>query len=221
MQLPVQRRLERRQNLPLLEIVTREDFPRVELTREPRTDAKLYGPFTAPRVAGSDSGLAENLQVPHSVRSTWKAGDEKYAGSVPACCTACNNARRPVFSDQKEDYRRDIQRLRLLLEGGKKRLLEEMRSEMLQASKNLNSNARPVWDEIRLLKRSTVPRGARHPRSRRCSISIRPRGWPAEEGAEAQGNAADARRGRHRPPGGRRNRGQPVQFIDGLPFKPG
>src|SRR5688572_26088550 len=45
---------------PYLEITTREDFPRVEVTREPNsTGTKLYGPFTS---AGSLRGAVQALQ---------------------------------------------------------------------------------------------------------------------------------------------------------------
>jgi excinuclease ABC subunit C len=45
---------------PYLEITTREDYPRVEFTREPRTSgSKLYGPFAS---AGSLRGAMQVLQ---------------------------------------------------------------------------------------------------------------------------------------------------------------
>ena len=52
---------------PYLEIHTGEDFPRVEFTREPSPrGTKLYGPFaSAAGPARGDPGAAEDLQVPH------------------------------------------------------------------------------------------------------------------------------------------------------------
>ena len=52
---------------PYLEIHTHEDFPRVEITRTPRDrGTKLYGPFTNTRgLRGAMQVLAEDLQVPH------------------------------------------------------------------------------------------------------------------------------------------------------------
>ena len=47
-------------SFPYLQVTTHEDFPRVEVTREPRTTgAKLYGPFAN---AGSLRGAVQALQ---------------------------------------------------------------------------------------------------------------------------------------------------------------
>ena len=54
-------------SFPYLEIFIREDFPRVEFTREPQErGTKLYGPFaSAGSLRGGNPGAAKDLQVSH------------------------------------------------------------------------------------------------------------------------------------------------------------
>ena len=67
--------------------------------------------------------------------------------SIDQCTATCN------LRISKEDYRKDINRLKTFLDGGKKRLLEEMRQDMLAASAKLEfEKAARLRDEIRLLE---------------------------------------------------------------------
>ena len=83
---------------PYLQITTHEDFPRVEFTREPRTSGvKLYGPFAnAGEPARRDAGAAEDLQVPH-VLARHRGDDERWRwfrpcllASIHQCTAPCN-----------------------------------------------------------------------------------------------------------------------------------
>src|SRR6185437_5369090 len=124
---------------PYLEIFVREDFPRVEFTREPsERGTKLYGPFAS---ASALRGAIQVLQKIFKFRTCsldideW---DEKWRWFRPCLLASINQCTAPCnLRISKEDYRKDIHRLRMFLEGNKKRLLEEMRAEMAQASKEL------------------------------------------------------------------------------------
>jgi excinuclease ABC subunit C len=77
---------------PYLQITTHEDFPRVEITRTPRTSGvKLYGPFTS---AGSLRGALQVLQRVFKFRTCSldiDDGDERWRWFRP-CLLATNIA---------------------------------------------------------------------------------------------------------------------------------
>jgi excinuclease ABC subunit C len=210
---------------PYLQITTREDFPRVEVTREPRRkNAKLYGPFTS---AGSLRGAMVVLQRIFKFRTCTldiEADDAKWQwyrpcllASIHQCTAPCN------LRISKEDYRRDILRLRTFLDGNKQRVIDEMRHDMLQASERLEfEKAARLRDEIKLLE------------------TLDQRG-DLEEHVQPEVFTVDPKKGLaglksvlklEKPPrviegvdiahlGGTETVASLVQFIDGLPFKPG
>ena len=140
---------------PYLEITTREDFPRVEFTREPRErGTRLFGPFAS---AGSLRAAVQVLQKIFKFRTCEldiDAGDEKWRwfrpcllASIDQCSAPCN------LRITKEEYKRDIQRLIKFLEGNKRALLKEMRDEMIAAAAELRyEKAARLRDEIRMLE---------------------------------------------------------------------
>ena len=140
---------------PYLQITTHEDYPRIEFTRTPRRKGvKLYGPFTS---AGSLRGAIVVLQRIFKFRTctldidsnneSWRWFRPCLLASIDQCTAPCN------LRISKEDYRRDIGRLKTFLEGGKNRLLGEMKQEMLAASGGLEfEKAARLRDEIRLLE---------------------------------------------------------------------
>ena len=210
---------------PYLQITTHEDFPRVEFTRTPRQKGvKLYGPFTS---AGSLRGAIVVLQRIFKFRTCSldiDADDEQWRwfrpcllASIGQCTAPCN------LRISKQEYRRDINRLKTFLDGGKKRLLEEMKQEMLTASGRLEfEQAARLRDEIRLLE------------------TLDQRG-DLEEHVQPEVFLVDPKKGLAglekvlglpRPPrviegvdiahlAGNETVASLVQFIDGLPFKPG
>ena len=137
--------------------------------------------------------------------------------SIHQCTAPCN------LRIDREDYRKDIRRLRLFLEGKKDVVLAEMEAEMREASKALQfEKAARLRDEI---EGAREPGPARRPRQARAAGGLLQStregpGGPAE-GAQAASDPADDRRRRHRPPRRRRDGRLAGQFIDGLPFKPG
>lgn len=142
-------------SFPYLEIYTREDFPRVEFTRQPHSrGTKLYGPFAS---AGSLRGAIQVLQKIFKFRTCsldieehdprWRWFRPCLLASINQCTAPCN------LRISKDDYRRDIQRLRTFLEGGKATLLKEMRSEMEAAAAALQfEKAARLRDEIHMLE---------------------------------------------------------------------
>ncbi|MFM8406964.1 MAG: UvrB/UvrC motif-containing protein, partial [Pirellulaceae bacterium] len=210
---------------PYLMIVTHEEFPRVEVTRTPRhRGAKLYGPFTS---VAQLRGALQVLQRLFRFRTCsldidssdprWRWFRPCLLASIKQCSAPCN------LRIAREDYRRDIRRLQLFLEGGRERLVQQMEEEMRQASKEMAfEKAARIRDELKLLasldERGQIDRHAqpevfqidpkRGLRGLRKILQL-PEVPRVIEGIDIA----------HL--GGRETVASLVQFIDGIPFKPG
>lgn len=210
---------------PYLEIYVREDFPRVEFTREPRErGTKLYGPFA------SASGLRGAIQVLQKIFKFRTCGldiddgDEKWRWYRPCILASINQCTAPCnLRVSKADYRKDIARLRMFLEGKKDKLLRDMRKEMTAAANELRyEKAARLRDEIRMLE-TLANRGELDTHVQPEVFFIDPKKGLA--GLKKVLNLDHVPRTiegvdiAHL--GGRETVASLVQFIDGLPFKPG
>ncbi|MEX0641881.1 MAG: excinuclease ABC subunit UvrC [Pirellulales bacterium] len=212
-------------SFPYLQIIMNEDFPRVELTREPRsTGAKLFGPFTN---AGDLRAAIQVLQRIFKFRTCSldiEEHDERWRWYRPCLLASINQCTAPCnLRISKEDYRRDIGRLRMFLEGRKATLLDEMREEMREASAALRfEQAARLRDEIHMLEtldeRGELdkhvqpevfyvdPKRGLAGLKRILKLPVVPRTIEGVDIAHLGGTETVA---------------SLVQFIDGLPFKPG
>jgi excinuclease ABC subunit C len=212
-------------SFPYLQITTHEDYPRIEVTREPRaTGAKLYGPFAS---AGSLRGAVQVLQKVFKFRTCSldiEADDSRWRWFRPCLLASINQCTAPCnLRISKEDYRKDIARLRTVLEGNRKQLLKEMREEMGEAAKERKyEKAARLRDEIEMLE-SLRERGEldKHEQpevffvdpkkglaglQKILKLDERPRNIEGVDIAHLGGTETVA---------------SLVQFLDGLPFKPG
>jgi excinuclease ABC subunit C len=212
-------------SFPYLQITTHEDYPRVEVTRQPRTSgAKLYGPFAN---AGSLRGAIQVLQKVFKFRTCSldiEADDQRWRWFRPCLLASINQCTAPCnFRISKDDYRNDIKRLRMFLEGNRKKLLDEMRQEMGEASAALRfEQAARLRDEIQMLERLRErgeidtheqpevfyvdPKKGLAGLQKILKLETRPRNVEGVDIAHLGGNETVA---------------SLVQFLDGLPFKPG
>ena len=210
---------------PYLQITTHEDFPRVEFTRTPKErGAKLYGPFTsAKKLRGTISVLQKIFRFRNCTLDI-EADDEKWRWFRPCLLASINQCTAPCnLRISKEDYRRDIHRLRLFLDGKKDSLLKEMRDEMVEASKELKfERAARIRDEIKALEDLSLrvdleehaqpevfyidPKKGVEGLRRAFKLDAPPRRIEGVDIAHLQGGETVA---------------SLVQFIDGLPFKHG
>ena len=212
-------------SFPYLMITTGEDFPRVELTRTPeQKGVKLYGPFAN---AGALRGAIAVLQRVFKFRTCSldiDEGDERWRwfrpcllASIDQCTAPCN------LRISKEEYRKDIARLRMFLDGKRTKLLKEMQAEMEFAAKQLKfEKAARLRDEIRMLERLSErgelethaqpevfyvdPKKGLTGLRRKLKLETTPRTIEGVDIAHLVGGETVA---------------SLVQFIDGLPFKPG
>jgi excinuclease ABC subunit C len=212
-------------SFPYLMITTHEDFPRVEITRTPKArGAKLYGPFTS---AGQLRGALQVMQRVFKFRTCSldiDEGDERWRwfrpcllASIKQCTAPCN------LRISKEDYKRDIRRLQTFLDGGSAKLLSQMREEMAEASKKMDfERAARLRDEIKLLE-NLDRRGEIDTHAQPEVFYIDPkkgvRGLRKVLGLAKEPRIIEGVDIAHL--GGTDTVASLVQFIDGLPFKPG
>ncbi|WP_153557175.1 excinuclease ABC subunit UvrC [Roseimaritima sediminicola] len=222
---PYNRDLKDDKSFPYLMITTHDEFPRVEVTRQPRDKGvKLYGPFTS---AGSLRGAVQVLQRIFKFRTCtldisekdeqWRWFRPCLLASIQQCTAPCN------LRISKEAYRRDIRRLQTFLEGGKQRLLGEMKAEMLEASKRLDfERAAILRDELKMLERLDE-RGELDTHAQPEVFYIDPKkglaGLRKVLGLKETPRVIEGVDIAHL--GGGETVASLVQFIDGLPFKPG
>ncbi len=210
---------------PYLEIYTREDFPRVAFTREPKDrGTRLYGPFA------SASGLRGAIQVLQKIFKfrtcslDIREDDQRWRWFRPCLLASINQCSAPCnLRISKEEYRKDIRRLQKFLQGKKKSLLEEMHREMEAAAAELHyEEAARLRDEIGLLETldqrgeldTHVQPEVFHVDPKRglaglkkvLRLAEKPRTIEGVDIAHLAGSETVA---------------SLVQFIDGLPFKPG
>lgn len=210
---------------PYLMITTGEDFPRVEVTREPHTKGvKLYGPFAN---AGALRGAIQVLQRIFKFRTCTldiEDGDERWKwfrpcllASIAQCTAPCN------LRISKEEYRKDIRRLQMFLSGKKEKLLKQMRNEMTAAAKSLEfEKAARLRDELQMLE-TLDQRGDIDTHAQPEVFYIDPQrglaGLRKVLKLSKQPRTIEGVDIAHL--GGGQTVASVVQFIDGLPFKPG
>jgi len=210
---------------PYLMISTREDFPRVEVTREPKDrGVKLFGPFAN---AGDLRGAVQVLQRIFKFRTCTldiEAEDQRWQWFRPCLLASINQCTAPCnLRINKEDYRRDIRRLQMFMDGKKAALLKQMQHEMQAASQALEfERAARLRDEIRMLE-TLDERGDLDTHAQPEVFYIDPKkglaGLRKVLKLDKLPRTVEGIDIAHL--GGGQTVASVVQFIDGLPFKPG
>ncbi len=140
-------------SFPYIQIYNREEFPRVEVTREPKSHGvKLYGPFISP-VRGALVVMQKifKFRVCHQ---PIHSDDPKLRFARPCLLASIGQCTAPCCGRvSREDYRKQIHRLQRFLEGNKKKLLEELQADMADAAKNLRfEEAAGIRDQLAALE---------------------------------------------------------------------
>ncbi|MCX7427848.1 MAG: excinuclease ABC subunit UvrC [Planctomycetia bacterium] len=209
---------------PYLEITSREEFPRVRITRQPKDrGTKLYGPFA------NSSGLRGAIQVLQKIfkfricNLDIREDDPRWQWFRPCLLASINQCTAPCNRRiSRDDYRKSIRRLRGFLDGRKESLLAEMRRDMTAAAEAMRyEEAAELRDEIKLLE-TLDQRGE-------LDTHVQPEVFPIDP----KRGLAGLRKVLHlaQTPrtiegvdiahlGGKETVASVVQFIDGLPFKP-
>lgn len=140
---------------PYLQIVTNEEFPRVEFTRKPETKGvKLYGPFTSAKKLRGTIAVLQKVFKFRTCSLDIQEDDERWKWFRPCLLASINQCTAPCnLRISKEEYRDDIRRLRMFLDGKKVKLLRELNKSMQEASKALQfEKAARIRDEIKALE---------------------------------------------------------------------
>jgi excinuclease ABC subunit C len=210
---------------PYLQIRIREEFPRVEFTRAPRRHGvRLYGPFTSARTLRQAMQVLQRIFQFRTCSLDIRSDDQRWRWfrpcllhSIRQCTAPCN------FRVTREEYRKQIRKLRLVMEGKKARLIAEMEKEMQEASAALLfEKAARLRDDIEALKKL----GQRGDADR----DVQPEVFPIDPkkgllglrkvlGLEKTPRTIEGVDIAHL--GGSETVASLVHFIDGLPFKPG
>ena len=210
---------------PYLEIAIREDFPTVEFTRTPSTrGTKLYGPFTSAKKLRATISVLQKIFQFRTCSLDITAGDQRWQWfrpcllhSIKQCTAPCN------LRITKEEYREDIRRLILFLDGKKDTLLDELRANMDRAAAELKfETAARIRDELKALENLSLrgdleanaqpevfyvdPQRGLKGLQKIFQLPALPRRIEGVDIAHLQGGETVA---------------SLVQFIDGLPFKHG
>ncbi|TWT57327.1 UvrABC system protein C [Thalassoglobus neptunius] len=140
---------------PYLQIRIGEDFPRVEFTRKPESKGvKLYGPFTSAKKLRGTISVLQKIFKFRTCPLDIQEDDERWRWFRPCLLANINQCTAPCnLRISKEEYREDIRRLRMFLDGKKTRLIAELRRDMQAASKELKfEKAARIRDEIHALE---------------------------------------------------------------------
>ena len=210
---------------PYLQITTGEDFPRVEFTRKPLDKGvKLYGPFTSAKKLRGTIAVLQKIFKFRTCTLDIDEDDERWRWFRPCLLASINQCTAPCsLRITKEQYREDVRRLRMFLDGNKARLLKELQVEMQQASQELKfEKAARLRDEIKALE-SLKLRGNLEEHAQPEAFYVDPRkglkGLQKVFGLEEQPRVIEGVDIAHLQGG--ETVASLVQFIDGLPFKHG
>jgi excinuclease ABC subunit C len=226
LQPPYNERLKDDKSFPYLEIFVREDFPRVEFTRTPSDrGTKLFGPFaSAKSLRGAIQVLQKifkfrtcSLEINEAEADKWRWFRPCLLANIGQCTAPCN------LRITKDEYRKDIHRLRMFLEGKKQALFKELEAEMKEAAAALEfERAARIRDEIESLKSLNL-RGELDEHVQPEVFYIDPK-----KGLAGLEKVLKLERTPRTIEGidiahiaGTDSVGSLVQFIDGVPFKPG
>lgn len=210
---------------PYLQITVREDFPRVEFTRKPREKGtRLYGPFTSAKKLRATISVLQRIFRFRNCHLDIGEGEEKWQWFRPCLLYSINQCTAPCnLRISKEEYRKDIQKLMLFLDGKKQTLTKQVEEEMQQAAANLRfEQAARLRDELKSLEHLDLrgdleanaqpevfqidPKKGVRGLQKLFHLEKPPRRIEGVDIAHLQGGETVA---------------SLVQFIDGLPFKHG
>ncbi len=121
---------------PYVEITTREDFPGVYVTRTPRLKrSKLYGPFSSPSAVRDAVNALQKVFKFRTCELEIHDGDESRRFFRPCLLHAINQCTAPCAAlIGKEEYRRDIDRLKKFMASKRSVVVRQMEKEMQAAS---------------------------------------------------------------------------------------
>ena len=125
-------------SFPYIQITIRDDFPRIESTRRPkRANVRLYGPFLNGGQLRSAIVVLQRIFKFRTCTQIIEKDDPERRWYRPCILASIGQCSAPCCARISfEDYRRNIRRLQEFLGGDRQKLLQEIKDDMLTASKD-------------------------------------------------------------------------------------
>ncbi|MEE9296993.1 MAG: excinuclease ABC subunit UvrC, partial [Phycisphaerae bacterium] len=210
---------------PYIEITTRDDFPAVYVTRTPRLKgSKLYGPFSNPAAIRDAVNALQKVFKYRTCELDIADGDQSRRYFRPCLLHAIDQCSAPCADlISREDYRKDINRLKKFMASKRSTVVRQMTGEMKAAAQARNyADAARIRNRIKAIE-SLALSGDVHQDVQPEVFYIDP-----TQGLEKLAELL----GMENPPrsiegidianlGGSETVGSLVCFIDGKPFKNG
>jgi len=140
---------------PYIEVTTGDDFPGVYVTRTPRIKgSKLYGPFLSPGSVRDALNAMQRVFKFRTCELEIREGDESRRFFRPCLLHAIEQCTGPCAGlISKEEYRKDISRLKKFMASKRSVVLRQMTREMEQASKDLRfEDAAKLRDRVKAIQ---------------------------------------------------------------------
>ncbi|NIA07737.1 MAG: GIY-YIG nuclease family protein [Actinobacteria bacterium] len=210
---------------PYIEITTKEDFPRVRITRQPEAKGvTLYGPFTAGAELRAALVILQKVFKFRTCSLNIREDDQKRRSFRPCLLYSIKQCTGPCAAKvSKKSYRLQIDRLRQFISSKRSVVLRQLNKEMEAAAAKMDyEEAGRLRDEIRALE-SLAKRG-------RIRDELQPESFYQDPagGLEELGKVLGLRTVPRVMEGvdvadisGQESCGSLVRFIDGKPFKAG
>lgn len=210
---------------PYIEITIGDDFPGVYVTRTPRLrGSKLYGPFLSATAIRDAMNALQRVFKFRTCELEIREADESRKYFRPCLLHAINQCTAPcAVLISKEEYKKDIDRLKKFLASKRTILLRQMTKEMEAASKEHRfEEAAKLRDRLKAIQSLALsgdvtedvqpevfyidPRRGLNELAELLELEVPPRCMECIDIAHLQGEATV---------------GSLVCFIDGKPFKSG
>lgn len=139
---------------PYIKVSINEDYPKIYMTRTLKKDgAKYFGPYTGMQPVRTALEIVQKIFKPPLCSRKFP---EDIGKGRPCLNYHINNCFAPCIKGKvsRDEYRQIFFDICSFLEGNHKKLLEEMHSEMLDASKNMEfEKAAALRDKIEAVRR--------------------------------------------------------------------
>ena len=218
-------RLRDGKTFPYLQVRTGEEFPRVEITRQPLAKgAKLYGPFVQAADLRAALPLVQKVFRFRTCKLEILDDDDKRVYFRPCILYAIKQCTAPCAGKiSRQDYARDIANLCRFLESKGQAVARELKAQMEEAAQRLDfERAAALRDQLKALA-GLQKRGLVHEDVQPEAFFVDPREGLARLGEILQVSTStrtiEAVDIAHL--GGQETAGSLVCFIDGRPFKGG
>jgi len=133
---PYNEQLRDDKSFPYLEIITSDDFPGMYVTRTPRLKgSKLYGPFISANSLRDAINAMQKVFKFRTCELDITDGDERRKHFRPCLLHSINQCTAPCADlISKQEYRKDIDRLKTFLKSKRSTLLRQLEREMKAAA---------------------------------------------------------------------------------------